>query len=238
MCLIGEVPRQTLFLNLNYDTYVEQAIRQFTSNAIRFEAFEDYVVPGRSMNLVKLHGSIDWFHPLPGPHGSWRDAVAAWSISNRSSPDLWEVHGKVSRSDRLRGVENRWMYPVLMAPLTEKTLKDASLPQSHLSWTHEFLETCEKFLIIGTNGFDDDLMELLDESVPPDSFPLTMSWVLTRRQAPSTISPAMSQPFAPQPIWRHRFLRCPKTVSVHFYPVRSSSRSRNTQAVGSAATVQ
>ena len=171
MRLIGEVPHQILFLNLNYDTYVEQAIRQFTSNAIRFEAFEDYVVPGRSMNLVKLHGSIDWFHPLPGPHGSWRDAVAAWSISNRSSPDLWEVHGKVSRSDRLRGVENRWMYPVLMAPLTEKTLKDASLPQSHLSWTHEFLETCEKFLIIGTNGFDDDLMELLDESVPPDSFP-------------------------------------------------------------------
>ena len=48
VCLIGEVPRQTLFLNLNYDTYVEQAIRQFTSNALRFEAFEDYVVPGRS----------------------------------------------------------------------------------------------------------------------------------------------------------------------------------------------
>jgi hypothetical protein len=169
--LAAEIPHRILFLNLNYDTYVESAIEAFTSNAISFQDFPDYVVPDRQMNLVKLHGSVDWFHPLPAVRETWVEAVGAWAVSDRPRQEAWEVRLGASRTDTERNGQ-RWLYPVITAPLTQKTLEDASLPAPHLAWAREFLGTCNKFLIIGTSGLDDDLMELLNGSIPPDSLPL------------------------------------------------------------------
>ena len=44
-------------------------------------------------------------------------------------------------------------------------------PNEHLECAREFLADCQKFLIVGTSGLDDDLMEFLDSAVDPDLNP-------------------------------------------------------------------
>jgi hypothetical protein len=50
------------FMTLNYDTILDRRL------AIRdpLASFDDYVKPGRSWGLVKLHGSINWGRPIIG----------------------------------------------------------------------------------------------------------------------------------------------------------------------------
>ena len=59
-----------------------------------------------------------------------------------------------------------WLYPVLTAPLAGKGITDSVCPASHVTDAGNFLSDCTKFLIIGTAGWDDDLMGFLDKAVP------------------------------------------------------------------------
>ncbi len=63
---------------------------------------------------------------------------------------------------------NQWVYPVLTAPLAGKNTSDAVCPKSHISELKQFLGSCQKFLIIGTSGLDEDLMTLIDSTLGND----------------------------------------------------------------------
>jgi hypothetical protein len=63
------------------------------------------------------------------------------------------------------------LYPLLTAPLAGKGHADFVCPREHIQAAQEFLQTCRKFLIIGTSGLDDDLLNFLNTSVTSQSRP-------------------------------------------------------------------
>lgn len=68
--------------------------------------------------------------------------------------------------------EGQRLYPILTAPLAGKDPTHRVCPERHLFDAQIFLNSCNKYLIIGTSGLDKDLLELLDSAVPPKSHPL------------------------------------------------------------------
>ena len=62
--------------------------------------------------------------------------------------------------------EGKWWYPVLTTPLAGKGLVDAVCPGDHFEYVRQFLPKCSKILVIGTSGQDQDLLTLLNDSLP------------------------------------------------------------------------
>lgn len=60
-----------------------------------------------------------------------------------------------------------FFYPIVTAPLADKTLDAAVCPLTHKQVAKDFLADCRKFLVIGTSGLDGDLMELLKSALHP-----------------------------------------------------------------------
>ena len=63
--------------------------------------------------------------------------------------------------------QSSYCYPILTAPLAGKSGDEMVCPGSHRALAREFLAQCDKFLVIGSSGSDDDLLELLDAALEP-----------------------------------------------------------------------
>ena len=166
--LMADEPSEVLFLVLNYDDLLEQALYRFTEGALRFESLDDYVRPGRSVKVVKLHGSINWFKPIGAASVNWKAMVKESDVLAKSPDSEVRVATKLGKSDQRRThemvLDRQRVYPVLTAPLAGKGATAAVCPEAHLLTAREFIVDCERFLIIGASGQDDDLLALLHES--------------------------------------------------------------------------
>ena len=144
---------------LNYDNLLEKAISLYNPSH-QFNELYDYVNPNRSINVVKFHGSINWFWSMG--EGGWYEQLREFDLDN--PPDQIAVINDVTRVSEYPK-DNQKYYPVLTAPLAGKGLVDAVCPKNHLEAAREFLEYCTKFLVIGTSAQDEDLLEFLDDAV-------------------------------------------------------------------------
>ena len=88
--LLAEKPSDVLFIVLNYDDLLEQALYRFTGGEIRFESLDDYVRADRPVKLVKLHGSINWFKPIGSVSGDWKSLVERSDVLAR--PEENTIH--------------------------------------------------------------------------------------------------------------------------------------------------
>lgn len=171
--LLAEEHSDVLFLALNYDDMLEQALYRFTSGALRFESLDDYVRTSQPAKVVKLHGSINWFTPIGPQNTDWMTQVRNNDVL--AKPSEGDIHVKTShgRSDQLRTyqieIAGQHAYPVLTAPLAGKGAAAMVCPAMHLETACEFLTDCSRFLVIGSSGIDEDLLALLDQSVAPKS---------------------------------------------------------------------
>lgn len=169
--LLAEHPHDVLFLILNYDNLLETALNQFNPK-FQFNNIDDYVPVSQKFMVCKLHGSINWFRYLPGGTSvDWDSAVARFNIFEQIP------EGQTIVKDRVQTVrdevhEGQRLYPILTAPLAGKDPTNRVYPERHLFDAQIFLNSCNKYLIIGTSGLDKDLLELLDSAVTPKSHPL------------------------------------------------------------------
>ena len=158
--LVAESQHQVLFLVLNYDDLLEKAITLYNPS-YQFATLEHYVDPDRPVQVVKFHGSINWFTPMSGG-GDWFERASRIDLNSLSSEiEVRDFKQLVVHYSH----QTKRYYPVLTAPLAGKGLSQSVCPESHLTAATEFLKDCQKFLIVGTGGLDDDLMEFLDTSV-------------------------------------------------------------------------
>ncbi|MCH8310853.1 MAG: SIR2 family protein [Chloroflexi bacterium] len=164
--ILADVHHDVLFLVLNYDDLLEQALA-WMDETYRVEAIHQYVSEDRQAKILKLHGSITWFKRL-GRQGnlSWDEHLRDFDIFEKIDESDFLVRRNHYPANTLV-IANQHMYPILTAPLAGKSLDEAVAPDSHVKVAREFLKTCSKFLIIGTSGLDEDLMSLLDASIPP-----------------------------------------------------------------------
>lgn len=167
--LLADEPSDVLFLVLNYDDLLEQALYQFTAEAIRFESLDDYVRAERPVKVLKLHGSVNWFKLIGPANQEWKTLVKSNDVLAKPHESAIHVATKQGKSVKARTyaleITGNHVYPILTAPLAGKGATAAVCPAGHLVAARSFLSDCDRFLIIGASGFDDDLLALLQESV-------------------------------------------------------------------------
>lgn len=167
--LLAEHPHEAMFIVMNYDDLLEKALESFDSE-YSFVNMDNYIYRHRPAKVVKLHGSIDWFRPVPGHDLTWDKAVERLDIQKPFLDVRVIKHGSVTRDTKVSkdiwGVGfDSYVYPVLTAPLAGKGLTDVVCPATHQSFAREFIAKCGKVLVIGTSGMDDDLLDLLNSSL-------------------------------------------------------------------------
>ena len=163
--LLADVPHHVLFIVINYDTLLERALTQYRHQEYRFTSLQNYLAPDRRAKVLKLHGSTNWFAEIGSNESGWEALVERLDITQRPHENnIFVAEGVIdvrAPYDKTR----EYLYPMITAPLAEKTLSDVVCPASHLGTVQRFLWACHKFLVIGTSGLDRDLFELLQSAI-------------------------------------------------------------------------
>ena len=100
--LLAEEPSDVLFLVLNYDDMLEQALYQFTSGGIKFESLDGYVKTSHQAKVVKLHRSINWFKRIGPASADWKTHVQRTDVLAKPSASEIYVASKRGKSDQSR----------------------------------------------------------------------------------------------------------------------------------------
>ena len=165
--LLADHEHDLLFIVLNYDNYLESALSSFKPMH-QFDSINKYTTGYEHVKVIKLHGSINWFKQIPQNRSqySWIDAVNRTDVLAPIPEDeIFVIDNVQCTAEYYTGNSDRWVYPILTAPLAGKNTSDAVCPKSHINELKQFLSSCQKFLIIGTSGLDEDLMTLIDSSL-------------------------------------------------------------------------
>jgi hypothetical protein len=142
------------FLTLNYDVMLDRRLSGFH----RLSTLDDYITRVKNWSLIKLHGSVNWFHRasrhydprLPPRDLEW-DSSFGCAAPNAPLSDIREAPE--------RG--NTWHYPALALP--EGPDDRLVLPKAHLDFLQGTLQTAQKIdvLVIGYSGLDQEVLSLL-----------------------------------------------------------------------------
>jgi hypothetical protein len=57
---LADHPHHLLFINLNYDDFLEKALNRFDTRTYHFKGPGNYTDPSMQAKVLKLHGSVDW----------------------------------------------------------------------------------------------------------------------------------------------------------------------------------
>lgn len=164
--LLAESPHDVLFIVLNYDNLLEVALERFDKK-FRFREINQYIEESRNAKVVKMHGSINWFRCLRASgNARWDNAIENFDLSEPMPEHEILIQDGVRDVSKYALKDHR-IYPILTAPLAGKGLTDAVCPKGQLEVAQKFISNCAKFLIIGTSGLDEDLLELLNKAIDP-----------------------------------------------------------------------
>lgn len=158
-----------LFVSLNYDLLLEAALERYDGH--EFAAEDSYVSDQKKWILLKPHGSVNWARILENcpkygeglfraPSDLQEAPVFAPGLKvvrwNRRSHDFY-----IPRSN-----EGGYLYPEIVLPVDRP--KEFVCPQCHTDQASAFVESCDKFLLIGFSAHDDDILGLL-KAIPARS---------------------------------------------------------------------
>jgi hypothetical protein len=156
------------FVTLNYDLFLEKAL-QVPSLGGPTGDLGWYVRPNRL--LVKLHGSVNWgrrINDWPRDGSRFARGRGGLDLSWAGESRIDEMLDSEIRLLPGSGYENRWLdrepyYPALVVPVEGKY--GFVCPQEHIEQLSEFLRECRNILVIGCSGRDQDLLDLLHDSI-------------------------------------------------------------------------
>jgi hypothetical protein len=165
--LLEDQTHEVLFVLLNYDTLLESALGLYDPDC-RIQTLQDYVAQERQALVIKVHGSTNWGLPLRAPwlKSTEQDLSRVLDALDPLDADLRLRDSLVLNDDSTRCPDWRLgetlLYPLLTAPLRGKTFV---CPEDHSEALRAFLADCHQFLVIGTSGLDEDLLEVLSECI-------------------------------------------------------------------------
>lgn len=73
--LTGAPKHHAAFMTLNYDDFLEQALRTYGGTDYQFTGMGQYVQVDRRAKVFKIHGSIDWVAPFGNKSSTWEAEV-------------------------------------------------------------------------------------------------------------------------------------------------------------------
>ena len=160
--LLEDKPHDVLFISLNYDDLLESAITEIYPD-LDFHNLSQYINNDKHLKVVKLHGSVNWFRQMSNDGNKrWHQVLSQFDISKKINERDIVISHNIHSVCVERGINSYWLYPIVTAPLASKSISDSVCPDSHINAIKEFLSTCQKFLIIGTSGLDDDLLGIIN----------------------------------------------------------------------------
>lgn len=158
---------KVMFLNLNYDLFVEKVLRN--CNRHSFDTLGSYVPPNKNWLLIKPHGSVNWARILE----NWPQYLSGDLVAFPSDIDEPPRFGseiqvvlrtmQTPRGYYVAGVAERRLYPQLVVPVEDPSVKKFVCPKEHEEEARAFIGSCQTFLAIGFSGRDDDVLDLLQE---------------------------------------------------------------------------
>lgn len=162
--LIGRVLRkkfsQITFLTTNYDYLLESAL----VSSSKFTNIDDYI-SNRQWKLIKLHGSINWGRDINKDLLSGRSLNRVELLNmvrrldlNKDLKDTIVLDASYNERER-----HTVRYPAITVPLDNKY--EINCPPEHIKALEANLSTCPNYLIIGSSGKDDDLLDILQKNV-------------------------------------------------------------------------
>ena len=163
--VLGSSFEKIMFLNLNYDLFVEKALRN--CNRHSFDSVGSYVPPNKKWLLIKPHGSVNWARILENwPQYKSGDLVAFPSDIEEPPRFGSEIEVvlptmQTPRGYYIAGVAERRLYPQLVVPVEDPSVKKFVCPKEHEEDAKAFIASCETFVAIGFSGRDDDVLDLL-----------------------------------------------------------------------------
>jgi hypothetical protein len=161
--VLADEPHRVLFIVLNYDDFIEQALEPYDLGVTKLE---DYVREDRQALVVKVHGSIDWFYSIPSNADNLFEAIRMLDISTPLRPFSLAPE---RRRGPLGHQRRPWLHPIMTAPLAGKGAMNMVCPDDHILAARQFLSDCGRLMVIGTSGKDDDVFELLASSMRRDT---------------------------------------------------------------------
>jgi hypothetical protein len=151
---------EVAFITLNYDTLLDDRLRLDGP----IDSLEDYVHPGRSWALIKLHGSVDWGVPILGP-GTPQNL--AYNPPARIDVRRNDIRlRRVGNIDQVRvdAEGSEWLYPALSVPVG--TRDEFSCPDSHIDHLRKLMAAQEHLdvLMLGYSALDAEVLTLFKDS--------------------------------------------------------------------------
>jgi hypothetical protein len=153
---------RVLFLTLNYDLLLDNALARFEDHS--FGSIQDYVTENRKWALIKAHGSVNWGRPLlngtlagANPDAALGSLVESPNLSSETKI-IQGSRGLLGFSGERRVSQGRLLFPALAIPTRGE--KDFACPKEHIRQVKKFVEECTSFLFIGFSGLDPHVLEL------------------------------------------------------------------------------
>jgi hypothetical protein len=153
-------------ITFNYDTMVENALLHFGRNIL---SLDDYVTDREEYALFKLHGSIDWAHPLRNNPPIRYSSTALRAVAQthiREAADL-RISPDVSMSPAAGPLgTNEYgvgLVPAVAIPILQKQTFEC--PESHLEVLQKYLPLTDRLLLIGWRATELHFLAMLRETV-------------------------------------------------------------------------
>lgn len=154
--------RKVLFLSLNYDLFLDEAIMGYES--VDLWNLDSYIPAEKKWMLIKPHGSVNWARAIDNcPHGGPGEF---WPTKLNEAPHYVDESPSVVMWNRALKFYYRpscppggYMYPQLVIPADSP--KEFSCPAAHIEATKPFLGGCSNLIIIGFSGRDEHIARLL-----------------------------------------------------------------------------
>jgi len=163
--ILGSQFERVAFVTLNYDLLLDNSLETISNRPMN--DIGAYIQPDQRWTLVKLHGSVNWARSLRRvtvqsvPPASLGEMLAVVDKVSITEDDLGPV--TLLNSHQQRRIASRFLYPALVVPVEGKY--GFVCPRSHIDALKRHLSACPNFLVIGVSGRDQDLLDLMGESI-------------------------------------------------------------------------
>ncbi len=151
-------------VTFNYDTLLEEAITD-ALDGVPLNTISDYVAS--DYKVIKLHGSINWAHPIrnfKAQRSSSQDLISD-IIASAGALDVDSGSYETVSKDPFQRSPLRPLYPALAIPVQNK--QEYECPREHRSVLEQCLPQVTKLLIIGWRANENLFLDTLDREAVP-----------------------------------------------------------------------
>lgn len=155
---------KVVFVTTNYDLLFDKAL--YHNPATNFsisDANMNKYISEEKWAYIKLHGSIDWGRPIKEEKIKNKGNALKTLIDNvsRLGKDLENsLEPEIVRDMTFDQQNRELIYPAISVPVGQSKL---NCLDAHVLVFKNHLNNCQHFLIIGFSGYDQDILDLLDQ---------------------------------------------------------------------------